>query len=179
VLLAETVRRASGAGFAAWMDRRIFRPLGMDAFVVEPGTMIPSGVARGYDVADDGTVSRSDYSLRTHGPGSIYASIRDLVRWDRELREGRVLSETVRTQMCAPVPFEGRYSPFSPGWIAGEIIRGPLQGKNVQQAFGDQNGFRAGIRRFYEEGITVIWLTNGGRHLFELELAERFLPDGA
>lgn len=178
VLLAEAVREASGMGFGVWMDRYIFRPLGMEAFVVEPGSRIPDGVARGYTLDDAGEFISADYRIRTTGAGGVYASMQDLVRWDRELQEGRVLSAAVRESMRTAVAFEGGHSPFAPGWIAGEIIQGPLEGKDVQQAFGDLAGFRAGIRRFHEDGLTVIWLSNRGEHLFDLDLAERFLSDG-
>jgi CubicO group peptidase (beta-lactamase class C family) len=174
VLLAEVVQRADGRSLARWLAEEVFRPLGMrDAFVAEPGTAIPDRVARGFVIDEDGTRVRSDPVGRTTGAGGMYASLTDLIRFDRELRAPRVLPKAAIEAMHVPAnTADGERTPFGPGWIVGMIERpGPLDGRLVQQTFGDLAGFRAAMRRF-DDGVTIVWLANDGRHLFEAGLAE-------
>lgn len=178
VLIAEMIEVATGQGYGYLLNERIFKPLKMElAWVNEPGTKGLSPTAMGYETTDQGLIETT-VLMQTYGAGGIFMTMDDYLKWDRELIKGKILSEFVRAKMLEPATLSsGDLTPFSPGWIAGEIGGGILVGKNVQQAFGDLGGYRAGVRRFPKYGLTLVWFANNGVHLFDADIAEKILVD--
>lgn len=100
-LLALIVGRASGQDFAAFLQQRIFRPLGMTHTVAhQDGVDTVAARAYGYSRID-GRWQRTDQSTTSAvlGDGGIYSSLDDLARWDAALYDDRLLSKTSRRAM--------------------------------------------------------------------------------
>lgn len=94
-LLAEIVARVSGKSFPTYMDSAVFGPLGMasSAFPGTRGRLVPNA-ARPY-VRGEGTDyvrSRVDSYV---GPGGLYATVDDMMRWAAELIQPRWDSSAV------------------------------------------------------------------------------------
>ncbi|GAC1302525.1 MAG: serine hydrolase domain-containing protein [Steroidobacteraceae bacterium] len=153
-LLALIVARASGLGFAEFLHRRIFEPVGMHATVAhEEGRTRVAHRAYGYRWIDTGW-SRSDQSATSAvlGDGGIYSSIEDLERWDAALYGERLLRAEWRERMFAPAtPTDDPGVAYGFGWR--------ITGDSVWHS-GESIGFRNVIVRYPVPRLTVIILTN-------------------
>ena len=154
VLLALIVERAADERYAAYLQQRIFQPLGMQATVAfEDGVSTLARRAFGYSAAGDSWI-RTDQSLTsaTLGDGGIYSSIDDLALWDAALRgEGLLRPASLRLAFAPATPTDDAAVQYGFGWrISGE----------VRWHSGESLGFRNVIVRFLERRLTVIVLTN-------------------
>lgn len=161
VLLARLVEAVTRESFAAFLERRFFGPLGMDdAFVATEGIALPAGRAIGHRRVDGG-FGVHDYRSSTTGAGGVYASLSDLERWHRALRDGRVLGpETLRLASRPPVLTSGRLTPYGMGWLAEFAARGPLADRWYVLAFGSLRGFRALFQWYQDNDVLLVWLAN-------------------
>ena len=154
-LLALVVERASGQRFAAFLQARIFSPLGMTATLAreDEGPPVPDR-AFGYSLIG-GRWERTDQSPTSAvlGDGGIYSSITDLAKWDAAWYDDRLLSApsralAVQASTATPEPDVAHYG-F--GWR--------LQGR-MQWHSGESIGFRNVLLRFPAQRLTVIVLSN-------------------
>jgi len=92
-ILSLLVERLSGLSFAGYLHDKIFAPLGMNNTVAyEKGISNVSNRAYGYTKTDAGYVD-SDQSLYSAvlGDGGIYSSTIDLLKWDSEINDPKLL----------------------------------------------------------------------------------------
>jgi CubicO group peptidase (beta-lactamase class C family) len=132
VLLVEIIARVSGQPFADFMHSRVFVPLGMrHSAVVNKAVNTDALEDRAYgfrrrllyfgpNVAHD--LNRMD---GVAGDGNIYATARDLVTWDRALRDGVLLPTEVYKQAYAPIRLN-----------SGEVVQETVLGKSIQPGLG-------------------------------------------
>lgn len=154
-LLALVVERASGQRFAAFLQARIFSPLGMTATLAREDEGPPvTDRAFGYTLVGD-RWERTDQSTTSAvlGDGGIYSSITDLAKWDAAWYDDRLLSApsralAVQASTATPEPDVAHYG-F--GWR--------LQGR-MQWHSGESIGFRNVLLRFPAQRLTVIVLSN-------------------
>ena len=86
--------------------------------------------------------------------GGLYSTVDDLLKWDRALAANRLLSK--KSQEAMFTPFLQNYGY---GW---RIV--PIFGRPMVEHGGAINGFSSHIRRYPEDGICTIVLSNvGGR----------------
>jgi CubicO group peptidase (beta-lactamase class C family) len=157
VLLGLVVERASGQGFAAFLEQRVFDPLGMAHTLLYEAGRGPEVADRAYGYSSvNGRWLRTDQSptSATRGDGGIYSSVDDLARWDAALYDDRLLDDASRALAFSPhvrvtgEPYEAEYG-F--GWrITGETL----------WHSGESIGFRNVIVRYPRRHLTVILLTN-------------------
>lgn len=154
-LLALVVERASGQRFAAFLQARIFSPLGMTATLAREDEGPPvTDRAFGYTRVGD-RWERTDQSTTSAvlGDGGIYSSITDLAKWDAAWYDDRLLSAPSRTlavQASTATP-EPDVAHYGFGWR--------LQGR-MQWHSGESIGFRNVLLRFPAQRLTVIVLSN-------------------
>lgn len=154
-LLALVVERASGQRFAAFLQARIFSPLGMTAtLALEDEGPPATDRAFGYTLVGD-RWERTDQSTTSAvlGDGGIYSSITDLAKWDAAWYDDRLLSApsralAVQASTATPEPDVAHYG-F--GWR--------LQGR-MQWHSGESIGFRNVLLRFPAQRLTIIVLSN-------------------
>ena len=154
-LLALVVERASGQRFAAFLQARIFSPLGMTATLARQDEGPPvTDRAFGYTRVGD-RWERTDQSTTSAvlGDGGIYSSITDLAKWDAAWYDDRLLSApsralAVQASTATPEPDVAHYG-F--GWR--------LQGR-MQWHSGESIGFRNVLLRFPAQRLTIIVLSN-------------------
>ncbi|HTT42131.1 MAG TPA: serine hydrolase domain-containing protein [Steroidobacteraceae bacterium] len=153
-LLALIVARAAHTSFAAFLQERIFAPLGMRGSVAyEAGVSQVRERAFGYRAVGSGW-QRDDQSLTSAvlGDGGVYSSVEDLARWDAALYDARLLSDATRAEAFSPlVSTEDPHVQYGFGWrITGETL----------WHSGETVGFRNVIVRFPRRHFTVIVLSN-------------------
>lgn len=94
VLLAAVVERVSQMPFHRFMKENFFEPLGMDHTWVNGDTAAHPHMARGYyrqwNRWDDGFLDR------VSGDKGVYASVEDMLTWDRALRNGTILNRRMQ-----------------------------------------------------------------------------------
>jgi CubicO group peptidase (beta-lactamase class C family) len=173
-LLALIVERASGLGFAKFLQQRIFTPLGMhDTVAYEEGTSTVANRAFGYTQAEGGAWSRTDQSQTSAvlGDGGIYSSIDDLAKWDAALYDDRLLTPGSRKAAFTPETHtDDPKVDYGFGWrITGETV----------WHSGETVGFRNVIVRYPQRHMTVVVLTNRNDpepYQTALAIARLYLP---
>lgn len=155
-LLAGIVERASGQGYVAFCQRRLFVPAGMVASTFT-GERAPAGVPVANGV--EGPVSRPalghpyrSYGFQYRGMGGAVCNVYDLWRWDRALAADKVLTKTSKEQLFRP-----GLEQYALGWRVTEV---PGRGV-LQEHGGDVAGFHTAMRRYPDRGVFVVVLANG------------------
>ena len=145
-LLAELVERLSGVPFEDFVKKNVFAPAGMDDtailhtrrdgrpseriarnMVMEDGVLVPSDLSRaaGYVVGSDG-LNGCDYA---------YTTVFDMLKWDRALRAGSVVTLEEQKIMYTTVRLNS--------------------GEDFYDEDGDGYGFGWGVRHDEEHGFVV------------------------
>lgn len=151
-LLAE---RVSGKPYDAFVQERLFAPLGVKhTYYERPGQVIP-GRASGYD----GGPSVPPFVSPTlgFGAGSFYSTAQDLVTWTMALHEGKVLGTKALQAMRTPFTLkDGTDTHYGMGL---DIHR--LQGQPWVHHTGDVPGYHAEVAALPESKVVVVVLYNG------------------
>jgi CubicO group peptidase (beta-lactamase class C family) len=156
-LLGMIIEGVSGDTYWTRLDRRIFRPLGMNATrSSDPKTVIPHR-AKGYGKERRRIVNRDAVTeSAAFSEGALMSSVLDLARWDSSLYRPRVLSEASLDEMWTPITLaDGTTRPYGFGWSLG-----PTNGLRTVSHGGGLPGFVTMISRYLAKGLTVIVLTN-------------------
>jgi CubicO group peptidase (beta-lactamase class C family) len=158
-LLALVAEKYSGKRFPDFLRDRIFAPLGMHRTVAhEEGITTVADRAFGHSPSEAGGYARTDQSRDSAvlGDGGVYSSVEDLAKWDRALRDGKLLRPETRAAAFAPTVLpDGAPTGYGFGWRAGTYRDHPFVGHG-----GDSVGFRTHIERYPADGLTVIVLFN-------------------
>jgi CubicO group peptidase (beta-lactamase class C family) len=165
-VLAMVIEKVSGQPYEDFVRERIFKPLGMKKTVafVNGVNEVPNR-AFGYNKDKaTGKFALGDQSPTSAvlGDGGIYTSIREMAKWDKGLREHKLLSEAEMREALTPVAVaEGRKRKdetmleYGFGWFLD-----PYKRHERQYHDGGTTGFRTTIQRFPKDGLTVIVLAN-------------------
>ncbi|MBO4562208.1 MAG: beta-lactamase family protein [Clostridia bacterium] len=173
-LLANLVEKLSGIKFEDFLKERIFEPTGMDDtnilhtrrdgrpsdriarnMVLEEDGFVPSDLsdAAGYVVGSDG-LNGCDYA---------YTTVFDMLRWDRALREGKVLTLEEQAIMYTPVVLSNgeEYTDedgegYGFGW---GVIRDEEHGLIVRHS-GGMPGLNTWFERFIDEDRVLLFFIN-------------------
>jgi CubicO group peptidase (beta-lactamase class C family) len=104
VLLAVIVARVSGVPFRRFMEREIFSPLGMSGSRLYEGEDVKIK-DRAYGYTKSGSSFRPNDQSKTSatlGDGCVYSSINDLVKWNRALNSGQLVSKELLEEAFSP-----------------------------------------------------------------------------
>jgi CubicO group peptidase (beta-lactamase class C family) len=156
-LMAEIVARVSGMSFRAFCARRIFEPLGMRAtHFHDDHTEVVPGRAHSYYPGDGGIWHHAVLNYATVGATSLFTTVEDLARWDRNFETCEVGGAAVLAQMLEPgVLNDGTVLPYAFG-----IVARTHNGRRVIEHSGGDAGFRAHVARFPDQRLSVIVLGN-------------------
>ena len=157
-LLALVVRRVSGLSLKEFAAQRIFVPLGMsrtrfrdDRFEILPG------VASGYRKARPGQGwGRSLYIRETYGPGGLFTTAEDLLRWYQALGDSSLGRGVIAREALSPGMLSGGEST---GYSTG-LERGRYRGhRYVRHGGNDLDANAYGIR-FVDARLSIAVLCN-------------------
>ena len=151
VLLGQIIENVSGQSYAAYLENRIFGPLGMRHTGYDESTRILPARASGYTLDDRGLRNAHFISMtQPYAAGSLYSTVGDLLIWDQALHASRVISAASVVAMFTDYGF---------GYGFGEYIS-KMQGHLVWGHGGGINGFASKLTRYPAEELTVIVLSN-------------------
>ena len=103
VLVGAVIEAASGEPWHAYLERALFRPLGMNntGYAADPKRV--ARLVRPYSYDKDKLVPAMTMSMtQPHAAGSLLSTVDDLFKWNRALHGGRVLNSANYAQMITP-----------------------------------------------------------------------------
>ncbi len=185
--LALLIERITKESYADFMQHHIFEPLELEhTFVYNPHCSIPMTNNRAFgfrrwswrhivipDVLHDGVM----------GDKGIYSNIYDLYKWDRAISNGELLSDSIWQQAFEHTRLaNNRTVRYGMGWRLQTYLD-----NHVVHHPGRWNGFRTSFKRFLDDDVTLIMLSNNSRDithmindiqgiLFREEIAAREAP---
>jgi CubicO group peptidase (beta-lactamase class C family) len=159
-LLALVVEARSGMDFGEFLQTRIFRPLGMTQTSLKGPHDFTKNRAQGFWVYS-GAVEREEGiadDIELMGPGNVFSSVRDLLKWDQALYQNTLLSEGNTKLMFTP--HKGDYG-F--GWrICPNFYQDSVVQRLVEHT-GRAPGSATHIMRFLDDRLLVVMLGNTQR----------------
>ena len=172
VLLAEVIAKASGRGYAAFVEDSILRPLGMTGTTLARGRAGAERRAAGYRKAG-GQYVNHDPNHWTQGAGGVYSTLPDLITWYRATMGSRLLKPSSTALLFeTPVTLSGKKSYLGMGWS--DETPGPrtpeTEGLRAYGCFGVLAGFHSAMLFYPDHGLAWIALSNSGEGAL--------LPDG-
>lgn len=168
-LLASIIEKASGSSYGSFLEKNIFRPLGMSHTTVyrrrfEPNRVLPHyayGFVRdgsnGYVLPDSLARTSFVYFLDgIVGDGTVNATARDLLTWDAALTSGKLLPLPVLAEAYTPAALDGgKTYNYGFGWMIGKSPAG----RAVSHS-GGWPGYATYIVRDLDGHKTIILLKN-------------------
>ncbi|MEO7038830.1 MAG: serine hydrolase domain-containing protein [Gemmatimonadaceae bacterium] len=162
LLLGAIIRRVTGEFYGDFLQRRVFKPLGMThTRIINERDIIPNR-ASGYELVD-GVLKNQEWvspSLNTTGDGALYFNILDLAKWDEALYGTRILRKSSLDRMWTIATLnDGKPNAANYGfaWFIDSV-----NGHRVIEHSGSWQGFEAYIARYVDDRITVVTLMNLG-----------------
>ena len=153
-LLALIIEKVSGQTYPQYLSDKFFKPLHMDdTYVFGPAnsaTSLPSYYKNGKPYE----LKNLDYIF---GDKNIYTTVKDMMKWDKALRDGKIFSKETLTLAYTPgsplVPYQSNYGL---GW---RILQVP-NGKKMVYHNGWWHGMRSVFIRLTDEDAVIIILSN-------------------
>jgi CubicO group peptidase (beta-lactamase class C family) len=174
-LLSKIVEAKSGVPSGEFLERRVFKPVGMaSTYAVNrpPNVRVPTG----YHSRTGTRVAQPPIAWTSSlGAGAIVSTLDDMAKWDAALYTEKLLPasllnklwETTKTTDGAPVN-------YGFGWFMGSFRGVPLQDHS-----GQTNGFTCFYNRFPQSKTSVISLANtydGGVYGLASAASAHFVP---
>src|SRR5882724_4914702 len=147
-LLAYIIEKLSGQTYGEFLKQNIFDPLLLrDTNHDGDAGVLIANKASGYVPVGATSVENApylDWSIKT-GNGSIYSTVKDLLRWDRALYAEKILKKSSLQQM-----FTEQY-----GWFYGKRLN-----RTVVRMNGRSPGFNSDFQRYVDDDVCIIVLAN-------------------
>ena len=162
VVLAAIIEKVSGKTFKEYMEKEIFKPLGMKhTHVLDVNHLGDFNYVDGWDRW--GAKVRHDYLDGATGDKGIYSTIDDMHTWDRILYSGKFLSDSTLKLMFEPgsKSLKGPFN-YAFGWRTYTLKTGEV----IIYHGGWWNGFKSFFLRDLENHHSVIILCNNERSNF-------------
>lgn len=145
------IERVSGLTYGAFLERELFAALGLRDTAVADGLQPVPRLARGYRAGSSATPAGQLHLSVPYAAGALYGSTSDLLRWQRALYGGRVLSAAGLREMTRVQ--QGTYA-------LGLGVRVLPQGRTVYHHSGAIDGFSSYLLYEAESQVTVALLAN-------------------
>ena len=157
-LLGLIIESLSGQSYEDFVQERLFDPAGMaDSYYCHEALMRDRR-AHGYDAVGPERLIRARYIDHAwpYAAGSLCSTVGDLVKWNRALHGGRLLSGASYEQMTTARPLEdGSIIGYAMG--IGDGTRG---GTPVSAHGGGINGFVSQLAWYPEHDLSIVVLQN-------------------
>ena len=171
MLLALVVRKVSGISLREFAAKNIFAPLGMsNTNFLDDRFELQKGVATGYRHARSQAWSPSPYLFDTYGPGGIFTTPADMLKWYSSLNAPIYDAALLRKGALA----NGDSIPYAMG-----LDIGTYRGNRYLGHGGNDLGANAYGMRFVDKGLSVVVLCNAREidaYTMSRRLADIFLP---
>lgn len=156
-VLGAIIERVSGMSYQDYLEKKLFRPLGMqDTWYADDTRVIPCR-AKGYSLRDAALVKAPFMSMTVpYAAGAVFSTVDDLLRWDVALRAGKVVPPALLKRAWTPRTLpDGTLSGYGFGW---KLCT--LAGRPTIEHGGFINGFQANLLRLPDDDLTIAVLVN-------------------
>ena len=151
VLLGYLLEKVSGQTYQQFLQENIFTPLGMKDSGFDSNSQIIPQHASGYSPGKDGPENAGFINMTIpFSAGSLYSTTLDLLKWERGLFGGKVLSAQSLKEMTTP---------FKSNYAFGLNITESNGRKKIDHGGGIE-GFNTEVAYYPEDQLTVIALAN-------------------
>jgi CubicO group peptidase (beta-lactamase class C family) len=151
VLLGYMIERASGQKYAQFLQENIFRPLGMAESGYDSSAEVLPHRATGYQLTASGIQNAKWFEMSNgDAAGALYSTTEDLLRWQRGLFGGKVLTSASLQTMIAP---------FLNDYAFGLYVH-TNGGRTLINHSGGNPGFNSYLAYYPDNRISVIVLGN-------------------
>lgn len=159
-LAAMIVERVSGESMDAFLQARVFKPLGMTATHVRTDhTLVTPRRATAYSPTGPGTFAIDMSNWNQPGDGAVQSNVRDLARWDGEMANPKVIDAMLLKAMQTPGKLnDGSAIQYGLG-LGVDSYRGLPR---IQHA-GAWGGYRAMVMRFPAQRIGMALTCNAAQ----------------
>lgn len=156
VLVGAVIEAASGMPWHAWLDQALFQPLALaDTGYGNQAERIISGHVTGYTLNEGRWAQAQFLSMsQPHAAGALSSNLDDMLRWNRALHGGALLSADSYRQMITPAG-----AAAESGYGFGVFV-GSLRGERMIQHGGGIPGFSTYLLYLPDSEITVAALYN-------------------
>jgi len=161
IVLGHIIEKVSNMKYDDFLSEHIFEKIGMVNTGYDHNEEIIKNRASGYT---NSGLKNADYIHMSipHAAGALYTIVEDLYLWDRSLYTEKIVKKESITSMFTPhIGFYGY------GW---EIYESKSTSKRVEHG-GGINGFSSYIRRYIDDDLVLIILSNDEGQCFSV------LPD--
>jgi hypothetical protein len=151
ILLGYVIEQVSGASYEQFVQDNIFRPLGMKDSGYDSNSAIIEHRAAGYSPSPKGPVNAGYVHMSVpHAAGALYSTTEDLLRWERGLFGGKIVSDASLRKMTTP---------FKNDYALGVTVE-TIEGRKVIQHGGGIEGFNTFLAYYPDDQLTVVVLAN-------------------
>jgi CubicO group peptidase (beta-lactamase class C family) len=159
MLLGRIVEQVCGQSLGAFLDRRIFAPLGMNATRHAPRTTeVMAGLATGYLPDGSGGWMRAQHGFPLHGEGGLVSCVTDLALWHANFASLRIGGTALADALMQMTPFNNG---APNGYTRGLRIK-MHRGIRTVGHDGLWPGYKTSFVRIPDHGAAVVCITNDG-----------------
>ncbi len=153
-LLAAIVEEASHATFEKYSQKKLFKPAGLQdtGFIKDASLDTDRETVRRGDRIPEATATDWHWGWGYRGMGGVVSTVHDLYRWDRALRDGKVLDVDAQAKY---------HEPFREGYACGWRVERTDRGTRKIHHSGGVHGYACQYARFPEDDTVVVILSNG------------------
>ena len=177
-LLGQIVERVSGQRLGAFLQERIFQPLGMrQTSVRDRHDMVVPRFASSYAAGPDGAYRLKDINWEFTGSSSVLSTVADLAKWERNFDEARVGGDWLVRQLQQKGK---RNDGVTLEMGRGLFVDGQYRGLRSVHHSGATAGYNAQFFRLPEERFSALVLCNADNAhaaLLSFKVADVFLAD--
>jgi CubicO group peptidase (beta-lactamase class C family) len=160
-LLGLVIEHVTGRDYAAYVEEELARPLGLTGTAYcEDGRPV---AGRGKDyLSSPGSLTATAYwsEARFFAAGGLCSTVRDLVRWEQALQDGRVASAAMARAMHSPARLAGG---VEVDYGLGTRLGFTGARRKIGHTGGGQ-GNKAVLARYPEDDVTIVVLLNTERN---------------
>jgi D-alanyl-D-alanine carboxypeptidase len=155
VLVGAVIEAASGEPWHAYLQRVLFRPLGMTHTGYGHDPRYAARQVRGYTMEGEKFAPARTLSMtQPHAAGALVSNVDDLLKWNRALHEGRVIRNPTYARMITPAG-----AATGPGYGFG-LFTGKVRTAAMLRHGGAIFGFASSLAYLPGPDISVIVLEN-------------------
>src|SRR5262249_12848015 len=151
IVLGAIIEKVTGGSYADFVQKNLFEPLGMSDSGYDSNTAIIPRRASGYVSSARGPVNAGYVHMSIpHAAGALSSTTLDLLKWERALFGGKVLTPASLAKMTTPL---------KNNYAFGLVVQ-TANGRKVIEHDGGIDGFNTHMAYYPDSGVIVIVLGN-------------------
>ena len=175
-LLGMIIEKVSGKSYPDYMQKQVFKPLGMTSTVINTSGLKITNAALGHKL--DGGVwktEKQDDPSQPFAAGAVVSTPKDMAKWAIAQGDTKLLKKSSWDEIWAPGKVgDGKPTSYGFGWQLGNVGE-----TSYLNHGGGIAGFNSFIARFPNENVSVVVLVNSNSRVQQplaLDIAALYMP---